>query len=544
MVNREKMDFDIVIVGAGPAGLSAAIRLGQLNQQRLDKPLSICVIEKGAYIGAHILGGAVLEPSALNRLIPDWQTKNAPLNTPVTEDQFWFLTRHKRWRLPTPPVMRNQGNYIISLENFCQWLGQQAESLGIHIFPEFAASEIIFSNTNSVLGVRTGDKGLNADGTPGPGFQQGIDLYARQTIFAEGCRGSLTEQIIKKFNLRQASDPQSYALGLKEIWEVNSPEYLPGKVIHTQGWPLDRKTYGGGFIYHEGQNRVSLGFAVGLDYQNPYLDPFEELQRFKTHPHIRTLLSGGKCLSYGAKSMNEAGWQAIPKLIFPGGLLVGCGAGFLNVGKIKGVHNAMLSGILAADAIFQTELQNLDQELTHYARLVATSPIIPDLYQVRNLRPGFHYGFWLGMLLAGIDQFLLRGHSPWTFHFKQPDHNELQPARKYHPIPYPKPDGQLTFDRLSQVYLSGTHHREGQPIHLILKNPKIPLEFNLKEFAGPEQRYCPAGVYEFIYNDGQIRLQINAANCLHCKACDIKDPSQNIVWTSPEGGDGPNYTDM
>lgn len=543
MLMREKMDFDVVIVGAGPAGLSAAVRLGQLNQQRAA-PLSVCVIDKGAYVGAHILGGAVLEPSALNELIPNWAELNPPLQTPVSRDEFLLLTARRSWQMPVPPTMHNHGNYVISLELFCQWLAQQAEALGINIFPGFAAQQIIFSADGQVQGVQTGDKGLNADGTPGPAFQPGIDLTARQTIFAEGCRGSLTEQVIQKFNLRQNSSPQSYALGLKEIWEVDSPAYEPGLVTHTQGWPLDTKTYGGGFVYHQEKNKIALGFVVGLDYPNPYLDPFQELQRFKTHPHIRRILTGGKCIGYGARSLNEGGWQAIPKLTFPGGLLVGCGAGFLNVGKIKGIHNAMRSGMLAAESIAQAEPAELNVELKAYAQKIKTSAIIPELYQVRNLRPGFHFGFWAGIIMAAIDQYLLRGHAPWTLGYPHADHTQLKLARDCVEIQYPKADGQLTFDKLTQVYLSNTRHREGEPCHLILKDPQIPVQFNLPQFAGPEQRYCPAAVYEFIVEGGKTRLQINAANCLHCKACDIKDPTQNIRWQTPEGGDGPNYTAM
>lgn len=534
MTQREKMEFDVLIVGAGPAGLSAAVKLGQLNQQR-KTPLSVCVIEKGAYVGAHLLAGAVLEPSALNELIPNWRRQNAPLNIPVTRDQFLWLTKRSSWSLPVPPLMQNHGNFIISLELFCQWLAQQAEALGINIFPSFAASRIIFSADGKVLGVQTGDKGA----------QPGIDLIARQTIVAEGCRGSLTAQIMQKFNLREQCEPQSYALGLKEIWEVDSPDYQPGLVIHTLGWPLDRKTYGGGFIYHLQQNQVALGFAVGLDYENPYLDPFQELQRFKTHPHIRQLLSGGKCISYGARSLNEGGLQAIPKLTFPGGLLAGCGAGFLNVGKVKGIHNAMRSGMLAAETIAQAaDSMTTAQELTVYSQKIAESPIISELSRVRNLRPGFHYGFGTGMALAAVDQYLFRGHAPWTLHYRHSDCTQLKSAKESVEIQYPKPDGCLTFDKLTQVYLSGTHHRESEPCHLILKDPQIPVEFNLKQFAGPEQRYCPAAVYEFVTKTGHTRLQINFANCLHCKACDIKDPSQNIVWTPPEGGDGPNYVAM
>lgn len=531
MSSREKMEFDVVIVGAGPAGLSAAVRLGQLNQQR-DTPLSVCVIEKGAYVGAHLLAGAVLEPSALNSLIPDWQQKNAPLHTSVTKDQFLWLTQRTAWSLPVPPAMRNQGNYLISLELFCQWLAKQAEALGVHIFPDFAASQILFSAAGHVAGVQTGDKGS----------QPGIDLFAKQTIFAEGCRGFLTEQIMQKFKLREHCDPQSYALGIKEIWEVDSPAYQPGLVTHTVGWPLDSKTYGGGFIYHLNGNQVALGFAVGLDYQNPYLDPFQELQRFKTHPRIRPLLAGGKCIGYGARSLNEGGLQALPQLVAPGGLIAGCGAGFLNVAKIKGIHTAMFSGMLAAETIAQSDFTR--PQLQEYAQKIRQSVIISELYRARNLRPGFHRGLWIGMAMAAVDQYLFRGRAPWTLRYRYADYMHLKPAQQCVAIDYPKPDGQFTFDKLTQVYLSGVRCREGEPCHLILKDPQIPITVNLKEFAGLEQRYCPAGVYEFITVDGVTRLQISAANCLHCKACDIKDPSQNIIWTVPEGGDGPHYLAM
>lgn len=531
---REKMDFDVVIVGAGPAGLSAAIRLGQLNQSR-ENPLSICVIEKGAYVGAHLLAGAVFEPAVLSELIPDWQQKNAPLNIPVKQDQFLWFTKKRSRRLPVPPTMHNQGNFIISVELLAQWLAQQAEALGVNIFPGFAGKQIIFSPEGKAIGIQTG----------GQGDQPAIDLLAKQIILTEGCRGFLTEQIIRKFNLRAECDPQSYALGLKEIWEVNSAAYQPGLVVHTQGWPLDYQTYGGGFIYHLSQNQVAVGFAVGLDYRNPYLDPFAELQRFKTHPHVRKLLQGGKCISYGARSLNEGGLQAIPKLTFPGGLLAGCGPGFLNVGKIKGIHNAMRSGMLAAETIFAAaEHLEAGQELTAYAEKIADSPIIPELFKVRNLRPGFHFGWWAGMALAGIDQYLFCGHAPWTWHYRHADYTRLKPARDCVKINYPKADGKLTFDKLTQLYLSGTRHHEAGPCHLILKNPEVPIAVDLEKYAGPEQRYCPAAVYEFVQTGNAYRLQINFANCLHCKACDIKDPTQNIIWSPPPGGDGPNYIAM
>jgi len=544
MNNREKMEFDVVIAGAGPAGLAAAVRLGQLNQRRQKPALTVAVIEKGGYVGAHLLAGAVLETSALSLLMPDWESKQAPLDAPVSRDQFLILNRKRSWRLPVPPTMRNRGNHLVSLELLCQWLAEQAEALGVNIFPGFAANELIFSADGKVLGVRTGDKGLNADGTPGENFQAGIDLIAGQTILAEGCRGSLSEQIMRQYDLREDCDPQSYGLGLKEIWEVDSAEYQPGLVTHTVGWPLDNKTYGGGFIYHFNQHRISLGFVVGLDYQNPYLDPFQEFQRFKTHPRIRSLLAGGKCVGYGARSLNEGGFQSLPKLTFPGGLLVGCAAGFLNVGKIKGIHNAIKSGLLAAETIAAADLAIEGEELTDYSQKILNSSIIPELRRVRNLRPGFHYGLKMGMAMAAVDQYLFRGKAPWTLRYRQPDYKQTKPARDCVEINYPPPDRVITFDKLTQVYLSGAQQREGEPNHLRLKDPEAAVNINWQQFAGLEQRYCPAAVYEFVIEDGATRLQINAGNCLHCKACDIKDPTQNIVWTVPEGGDGPNYIAM
>jgi electron-transferring-flavoprotein dehydrogenase len=536
-MKRESMEFDVLIVGAGPAGLSAAIRLAQLNPQQ-----RICVLDKGATIGAHILSGAVLEPRALNELIPDWQNKNAPLNVPVVDDQFYLLQQNSKFRLPTPSTMKNNGNYIISLGKFCQWLAQQAESLGVNIFPGFAACKIRYNDANQVIGVQTSDMGLDKNGNPTDRFQAGIELHAKQTLLAEGCRGSLSELIIKQYQLRTNCDPQSYGIGIKELWKISPEKHKQGRVVHTVGWPLNNKTYGGSFVYHYENNLISLGLVVGLDYQNPYLDPFQELQRFKTHPFIRDLLTGGECISYGARALNEAGLQAIPKLTFPGGLLIGCSAGFLNVAKIKGIHTAMKSGMLAAEIIHATELTS-GKELMDYQSAIKDSWIYPELYQARNLRPAFHRGLWSGLIYSALDQYILRGHAPWTFHYK-PDNLSLNLAKNSQKIIYPKADGKLTFDKLSQVFLTGTKHRENEPCHLVLKNPDVPIAINLAKYDAPEQRYCPAAVYEIVKINDQPHLQINAPNCIHCKTCDIKDPTQNIVWQVPEGGDGPNYSNM
>lgn len=539
-MERETMEFDVVIVGAGPAGLSAAIHLSQLAQKKGEE-LSVCLLEKGAAIGAHILSGAVLDPSSLNELIPNWQTLNASLAVAVTQDKFWLLTENKAHALPTPALMQNKGNYIISLGELCQWLGDYAQQLGVNIFPGFAATEALFNpERTKVIGVRTGDMGLDKAGNSTPQTQPGVNLMAKHTVFAEGCRGSLSQQIIRHFKLSTNKNPQSYAIGLKELWKIPADKHHLGEVIHTLGWPLDRATYGGGFIYHFKDQLISLGIVIGLDYKNPYLDPFQELQRLKLHPSIKPLLTEGQCLSYGARALNEGGWQALPKLTFPGGLLVGCSAGMVNVGKIKGIHNAIRSGMLAARALSaelkQDEAKSYQQSFNH-------SPIRKELYQVRNLRPGFHRGLIPGLCYAVLDQYILRGRAPWTFHY-QPDHTHTQPANKFNPINYPKPDKKITFDKLTQVYLTAVKHREDQPCHLILKDPNTPVEINYKIYAGLEARYCPAAVYEFIEKDGQKHLQINSANCIHCKTCDIKDPTQNIVWQTPEGGDGPYYSHM
>ena len=541
-MQRESMTVDVLIIGAGPAGLSAAIRLGQLNQNRKD-PLSVCVLEKGATVGSHIVSGAVLEPKALHELIPDWKFRAAPLNVQVTHDELIYLKKDRAWRLPTPAVMKNKKNYIISLGNFCQWLSKQAEALDINIFPGFPAAKLLHEG-KQVIGVQTGDMGLQKNGQPGERFQPGMNIFSKQTLLAEGCRGSLSEQVMDKFALRKHCDFQTYAIGIKELWKVHPKNHQIGKVIHTIGWPLDRHTYGGSFIYHYENNLLALGLVVGLDYQNPFLDPFEELQRLKTHPSIRSLLEGGECVGYGSRALNEGGFQSIPNLTFPGGLLIGCSAGFLNVAKIKGIHTAMKSGMLAAEVIANTPNDQLEQELLAYQVELKNSWIYKELNAIRNVKPAFRKGLWPGLLYAAVDQYLFRGRAPWTFHYKKPDNLSLKPAKNSHKIIYPKPDGKITFDKLTQLYLTGTQHREDEPCHLLLKDPEVPISLNLACYDAPEQRYCPAKVYEIITLKGKPQLQINAANCIHCKTCDIKDPSQNIVWATPEGGDGPNYSNM
>jgi len=533
---RESMEFDVIIVGAGPSGLSAAIRLKQLKPE-----LRVCIVEKGSEVGAHILSGAVFEPRALNELIPDWQERGAPLNTPVTNDQFLFLTDNKALQLPTPPTMHNKGNYIISLGNLCRWLAKQAEELGVEIYPGFPASEVLYDTNGKVRGIATGDMGVGKDGKPTERYQQGMELHAKQTIFAEGCRGSLTKTLIKKFNLNANCDPQTYGIGIKELWEIDPKQHKPGIVIHSIGWPLDAKTYGGSFLYHLENNQIAVGFVIGLDYQNPYLNPFEEFQRFKTHPAIRKTFEGGKRISYGARALVEGGFQSMPKLTFPGGLLIGDTAGFLNVPKIKGSHTAMKSGMIAAETIAKALEKD---ELTEYPKNLKNSWLWKELYLVRNIRPAFRWGLWLGLAYAAIDTYLLRGRAPWTFK-NHADYKQLKKASASQKIEYPKPDNVLTFDRLTSVYLSNTNHEENQVCHLQLKDPKLAIDVNLKVYDSPESRYCPAAVYEIVNDaDNKPYLQINAQNCVHCKTCDIKDPCQNINWVPPEGGGGPNYPNM
>jgi len=539
-VARDAMPYDVVIVGAGPAGLAAAIRLKQQKPE-----VSVCILEKGSEVGAHLLSGAVFETRALDELIPDWKEKGAPLNTPATDDKFLFLTKTKSFRLPTPPQMHNKGNYIISLGVLARWLAEQAQALGVEIYPGFAAAEILYDDKGAVRGVATGDMGIGKNGEKTAAWQPGIELHAKQTIFAEGCRGSLTKILFDKFNLRKDCDPQTYGLGIKEIWEIPKDKHKPGLIIHTTGWPMDSKTYGGSWMYHLEDNLVSIGFVVGLDYQNPHLSPFQEFQRFKLHPDVRKYLEGGRRISYGARALNEGGLQSLPKLSFPGGVLIGDTAGFLNVPKIKGNHTAMKSGMLAAEAI--ADMFNgqdpAGAECTTYADKFKNSWLHEELYRVRNIRPSFHKGFWAGLLYSAIDTVLLRGRAPWTFK-NHADHTQLKKAKDAPRIDYPKPDGVLTFDRLSSVFISNTNHEEDQPCHLQLKDASIPVAVNLPEYDAPEQRYCPAGVYEIVQEENGPRLQINAQNCVHCKTCDIKDPTQNINWVTPQGGGGPNYSNM
>ncbi len=532
----EGMEYDVVIVGAGPAGLSAAIRLKQLN-----KDLRVCVLEKGAEVGAHILAGAVLEPRALDELIPDWKSKDSPLTNPVAEDRFMLLTEKLAIRMPTPPSMHNKGNYVVSLANFTRWLGKQAEALGVEIFPGFPAADVIIEK-DRVVGVETGEFGVGKNGEHKSTYQAGMEIRAKYTLFAEGCRGSLSQRLMEAFDLRYGVEPQTYAIGIKEIWEIDKKKHSAGRVWHSVGWPLSSDTYGGSFVYHMENNQIAIGHVVGLDYSNPNLDPFMEFQKFKTHPVIRTLLEGGRRIAYGARALNEGGFQSIPELIFPGGALIGCAAGFMNVPKVKGTHTAMKSAMLAAEAVAKA-FKKGDVAMMEYPLALENSWVYEELYKARNIRPSFHRGLWFGLLYAAFDTYILRGKAPWTFGHEE-DHLQLKPIRNSKKIRYPKIDNVVTFDRMSSVFLSSTNHEEDQPCHLHLADDKIPTTHNLLEYDAPEQRYCPAGVYEIIREDGRPRLQINAQNCVHCKTCDIKDPTQNITWVPPEGGGGPNYGNM
>ena len=535
-MSREAMEYDVVIVGAGPAGLTTAIKLKQL-----DSNLNVCILEKGSEVGAHILSGNVFETKALDELIPNWRNENAPIKTKVSKEKFLFLGKKSSLSWPTwllPAVQKNHKNYIISLANFCRWLAEQAEKLGVEIFPGFPASEVLYNDDGSVKGVATLDMGLDKDGNKKDTYQEGMELHAKVTVFSEGCRGHLGKQLIKKFSLDEGKNPQQYGIGLKEIWEVSEQQHQEGLVMHTAGWPLDSKTYGGSFIYHAENRQIYLGYVIGLDYQNPYLSPFDEFQRFKTHPAIRKMFEGGKRISFGARALIEGGIQSLPKMYMPGALLIGCDAGTLNMPKIKGSHTAMKSGIVAAEAIVENIKNKTD--LSIYEKKFKDSWAYKELHAARNVKPSFSWGLILGIIFTGIDQILFRGKLPFTLKHKHADHEALKPAKEMPKIEYPKPDGKLTFDKTSSVYLTGTNHTENQPVHLKLKDPELPIKYTLQKYDEPAQRYCPVGVYEV----QKEKFVINSQNCIHCKTCDIKEPSQNITWVCPEGGGGPKYGNM
>ncbi|UJB64114.1 electron transfer flavoprotein-ubiquinone oxidoreductase [Acidovorax sp. YS12] len=551
---RESMEYDVVVVGGGPAGLATAIRIKQLAAEK-GQEVSVVVLEKGSEPGAHILSGAIMDPQALTELFPDWKARGAPLHQPVTDDAYVFLGETSSFRVPNlflPPFAHNHGNFIVRLGDVTKWLAEQAEGLGVEIFPGFAAAEVLYTEGGAVRGVATGNLGLGKDGEPTGNFQLGMELLAKYTIFAEGARGHLGKQVIAKYHLDEGRDPQSFGLGIKELWEIDPARHQPGFVMHTAGWPMDSKTYGGAFLYHLEGNKVALGFVTGLGYTNPYLSPFEEFQRWKTHPNIRWYFENekgevtAKRLSYGARAINASGINSLPRTVFPGGALVGCDAGFLNVSRIKGSHAAIKTGALAGEAAYHAVTAGRQHdELADYPKAFESSWLHTELNKDRNFKNWFKHGLAVGTLMNGFEQFVLRGHIPWTLHRDKPDHAYLKPASECQPIDYPKPDGKLTFDRLSSVFISNTNHEENQPAHLTLKDDAVPVRINLAQYAGPEARYCPAGVYEFVKNDDHTeRLQINAQNCVHCKTCDIKDPTQNIVWVTPEGGGGPNYAGM
>ncbi len=547
-MERESMEFDVVIVGGGPAGLASAIRLKQLAAEQ-GGDINVCLIEKGAEIGAHILSGAVMDPRALTELLPNWKEDGAPLNAPVSEDRFFILSETGATKVPNtllPGCFHNEGNYVISLGNVCRWLGEQAEALGVEIYPGFAGAEVLFDENGAVKGVATGDMGRLRDGSEGPNFQLGMELHGKYTFFAEGCRGHLGKQLMEKFGLNKDADPQTYGIGLKELWEIQPDQHQLGLVIHSGGWPMQSDTYGGGFLYHLEDNQVAIGFVVGLGYENPHLSPYEEFQRFKTHPEIRKFLEGGKRIAYGARALTAGGLQSLPKLTFPGGVLVGDDAGFLNAARIKGSHCAIKSGALAAESCFAAlQAERERDELTAYPEAFKNSWLYDELYKARNFKPWMAKGLKLGSIMFGIDQIVFGGKAPWTLRHKTPDHAKLKPAADCPQIDYPKPDGVITFDRLSSVFLSSTNHEEDQPCHLQLKDAALPISVNLAQYDAPEQRFCPAGVYEIVgREEGQPRLQINAQNCVHCKTCDIKDPTQNINWVVPQGGEGPTYPNM